>query len=279
MIEVSRYSLKPLNPLNARADEGVREGLFFRVKDESGRYGYGDCFPHPELGDLPVEAVLSGERDRHVEKCLWFARNERKLSAKEKLPFKNHLLTLNSPAGRGKIVKLKVAGSSGLALVREALREAMEKNFSLRLDPNGSVALDGWVEFLKTLSKSELQRIDYIEDPGEGDWRRLPVPAAKDFMNGPHWDVEIYKPNARFCERPESAVFSSYMGSDLGRWHAYLELINRGDLDAVHGIDTPGIYARQRRLFIGTNKGLIPDMDVVGQIYRELEQREWTPWN
>lgn len=272
MIYFSPYTLTPLKELNSKSSLAPKKGLYLKTVGEDGEEGFADYFPHEALGDLPLKSILAGERDEYFEKCLWFARNERELSQSAFLPFKNHLLADSSSKNLEGAVKAKVKTLADLDWIKKLLQQ----NLRLRLDANGAISFEQWQDFLKSLSQGELDKIDYIEDPGIGDWRVLGVPSAKDFMENDHFDFLVYKPNARFCERPEKAIFSSYMGSDLGRFHCYLELIHRGNLELVHGIHTPGLYEEQDELFIPKKEGIFPDRSAVKRMYEELQSREWT---
>lgn len=274
MIEYSLYTLAPLKRLNSQSTDENKQGLYLRLlSDEGAVDGYADYFPHVELGDLSVDEILSGKRDGYFEKCLWFAKNAKALESAALKGFKNHLLSLpdDGPAA-GRVIKMKVNGPEDF----EKIKNALKTDASLRLDANACVSLEQWKTFFKGLSDEELDKIEYVEDPGVGDWRELPVASAKDFMESTYWNFEIYKANARFCDRPEKAIFSSCMGSDLGRYHCYLELVNRGDLGLVHGIHTPGIYREQLDLFKERDGLFYLNQEAVEKIFADLKERQWT---
>ena len=67
-------------------------------------------------------------------------------------------------------------------------------------------------------------------------------------------------------------IFSSYLGSDLGMWHAYLELLKEGDLSLYHGVTTRGFYEEERGIFDSNNH---PQLDVLKSFYLELENLNW----
>lgn len=275
MIWFSRYQLTPLRKLNAKSGAGMMEGVFLKVQGERGEFGYADYFPHVELGDLSVEQVLQGERDEYFEKCLHFAKNEKRLRAQEHLSFSNHQLGIASSDNNTSIIKLKIFGAEDFSLARQCL-ESLKR---LRLDANGSVSFEKWQAFLASLSQEQRELIDYIEDPGSGDWKELGVPSAQDFQKNESFDFYIHKANARFFpeDLPRSKViFSSYMGSDLGRYHCYLELLEKGDLSQVHGIHTPDCFEEQNSLFEPSGKALFPSVDAISSLYANLERRQWS---
>ena len=275
MIWFSRYQLTPLRKLNAKSGSGMMEGVFLKVQDERGEFGYADYFPHVELGDLSVEQVLQGERDEYFEKCLHFAKNEKRLRTQEHLPFLNHQLGMSSNHNKTAIIKLKLFGIEDLSLARQCL----ERQMPLRLDANGSVSFEQWQAFLASLSQEQRELIDYIEDPGRGDWKALGVPSAQDFQQNESFDFYIHKANAKFFPENLSSskvIFSSYMGSDLGRYHCYLELLEKGDLSQVHGIHTPDCFEEQGSLFEPSGEALRPGTEAITSLYANLERRQWS---
>ena len=270
MIEYSLYELQPLSALNAKSSKGKKRGMYLRVKNDSG-FGYADYFPHAELGDLSVEDVVSGKRDIHFEKALWFATNEKELRQRiTARSFKNHCLYKDGKAER--VLKVKVFGKQDFTKIRKLL----QNDVTVRLDSNGAISVDQWNSFLKELEADELGKIEYIEDPGAGDWGQLIVPAAKDFTEREGFDYVIHKANARFLENNGKAIFSSYMGSDLGRYHCWLELMDRGDLELVHGINTPGLYQDQLEIFNCEDGVCTLNESAVDEIYANLNRRSWT---
>lgn len=270
MIEYSLYELEALSPLNAISSSGPKKGMYLRVK-KGEEYGYSDYFPHVALGDIPVEEILQGKRDEYFEKALWWAENAIKLSQRiNSSPFKNHNLYRGDEVSND-VFKLKITSIKDF----EKIVSIINKCSTLRLDANGTINVKQWNNFLIKLTDVERSKIEYIEDPGEGDWSELLVPSAKDFMDSPNFDFIVYKPNARFLKSYSKAIFSSYMGSDLGRYHAWLDLMDKGDLNLVHGLHTPNIYRGQKELFINTSGAFEIDPSVVDEIYLDLRQRSW----
>ena len=270
MIEYSLYELEALSPLNSFSPAGLKKGMYLRVKKGEG-YGYSDYFPHVELGDVSVEELLQGKRDEHFEKALWWAENELEVSQRiTPSPFKNHNLYRGDEVSND-VLKLKVTSIQDFEKIVRIVKECK----ALRLDANGTINVKQWNNFLIKLNDDERSKIEYIEDPGEGDWSELLVPSAKDFMDSPKFDFVVYKPNARFLSSNSKAIFSSYMGSDLGRYHAWLDLMDKGDLNLVHGLHTPNIYRDQKELFVKKSGAFEINIKVIDEIYLELRQRSW----
>ncbi|MCO4755944.1 MAG: hypothetical protein KC478_15800 [Bacteriovoracaceae bacterium] len=270
MIEYSRYELIPTRTLNAKSSSAAKQGMYLRKKVQ-GKWAYADYFPHIELGDDPVEEVLRGKKSEYLDKCLWFLENESRLiNDVVGRNFRNHSLLLDNVTSGG-VYKVKVMGVEDFSKIRTLLK----KDITLRLDANGSISIDQWNEFLASIEDMERLKVEYIEDPGSGNWTTLLVASARDFQESSHYDYLIYKSNARQLNNAENAIFSSYMGSDLGRYHCWLELMDRGNLDLVHGIDTPGIYKEQRQLFISDGPYLKLNEKAVKDIYDDLELRSW----
>lgn len=270
----SPYALTPLRQLNSLSKTRTVEGMYIRAESKNGEYAYADYFPHAALGDLSCAEIISGKRNEYFDKCLWFLENEKELRTLEQRPFQNHILANGdrfNPTHLKATYKVKILGIENLV----HLSRWLEKDIRLRLDANGAVSFKNWQATIAGLNPEALAKIDYIEDPGEGDWRLLGAPSAVDFMESEYFDFEVYKPNRKFSLDAKKAVFSSYMGGDLGRYHCYLELLKDGNLSLVHGIDTPGIYEEQRNLFVSAGEGLTPDPVVIDDIYRDLQNRDW----
>ena len=65
------------------------------------------------------------------------------------------------------------------------------------------------------------------------------------------------------------------MGSDLGMYHCYLHLMQKGDLDLTHGIVTNGIYKEQREIFSFLAGRWILNQSEIDKLYDDLRRREW----
>ena len=87
----------------------------------------------------------------------------------------------------------------------------------------------------------------------------------------------IYKPNCEF--KPDTSlpvIYSSYLGSDLGKWHAYCELISHGDLSLHHGIFTEGFYEEEMSFLEGSyQSGFKANMSQVYKIYHHNYSLQW----
>lgn len=260
------YKLNPRRRANRLSSSGVKTGVHLRVKMRFTDH-FADYFPHEELGDSPVDLFLEKfkyQDHEYERKVFHFLQQDERLRSQEIRPFLNHQLwdgkeTITSP-----VVKYKLHDPHDLNFIR-----ALEQKTRVRLDANGLFDRPSFEKFQKGIPSSLLSLIDYLEDPmKEADWKDSKLPLARDFIQGEPYDVLIHKPNARFLSATDKQViFSSYMGSDLGLWHSYCELLEKGDLKEVHGLITPGIYEEQRLNPLETNS--------VAKMYKDLHAGEW----
>src|SRR5690606_14361353 len=116
-----------------------------------------------------------------------------------------------------------------------------------------------------------LAQIEYVEDPYQGDWKlSTPVQLASDYIANPDYQIKIYKSNREFLPKSlRPNIFSSYMGSQLGQWHTYTELMTSGDLSLYHGVHIENFY--QQDIFNQTAVDtFMPDKPKVKALYDEL---------
>jgi hypothetical protein len=132
---------------------------------------------------------------------------------------------------------------------------------------------DQYTTFIKNIPKEYLHLIDYLEDPlPVENWQDLGVKLAQDFIKGEPAQVLIHKPNARFLPKTDKKViFSSYLGSSLGVWHSYCELLEQGNLQEIHGIITKGFYQEEFNFL----PGFVPDQESIKNLYDDLSKSEW----
>ena len=197
-IAVHSYHLIPKGKMGSRSDSDSREGALLRISLPQGEVGYADCFPWPELGDLPLEAQLeslrAGNLTNLTEQSLKFARTDAKarfegksLFSDQEIPQSHFLVTDISLLTAAKVeeiselgfalVKLKVGSQPDQEAQQLAALYPILRGLSirLRLDFNFALTLQGFETFLKTLG-STLAQIDLIEDPIAYDsflWTRL----------------------------------------------------------------------------------------------------------
>jgi hypothetical protein len=136
----------------------------------------------------------------------------------------------------------------------------------------------GFISFVESIPPELRPLIDYVEDPlGSPDWSGLPLPAARDFVSGSPYGFYITKPNCEFYPKETRPVIvSSYLGSALGNWHTYCEMVELADLSQIHGVVTLEYYQGERKLFLGSYAGtFVPDLNAVKNLYQELHLRSW----
>jgi hypothetical protein len=276
-VSISPYLLTPLKKANRLSTPEQKGGVYLKG-ELNGKILFADYFPHEALGDRPVEEFLQTFRYQDYEydqKVFHFLLKDHLFQDGESKLFKNHLLRqekvgdVDSP-----VVKYKLHSHDDFGF-----HSALRTGAILRLDANGLFTRNEFEEFLQQVPKDLLKNIEYIEDPlADLDWKNLGLPVARDFIKGSPFDFLIYKPNASFLKPTDKKViFSSYLGADLGRWHAASELFTQGDLRLTHGIITEGFYKEELPLFTGSYRdGLQADTSVVKKMYQSLSQRKWT---
>lgn len=271
----STYQLTPLKRANRLSSLDPKTGVYIRAKVD-GVHAYADYFPHLPLGDRSVDQFLSEfslQGTEYDQKILTILLNDPAYQKQVVVPFRNHQLWSGSEPLIGNIIKYKLLDQQDYSFL-----SALERGLRVRLDANGMFNRTNFLSFLANMPEKYLPLIDYVEDPIlDSDWSSLRAPTARDFLNGEIYDYYIYKPNCEF--RPEvdaKLIYSAYLGSELGSWHTYCELVNSGDLTTVHGIVGEGFYQEERGLFKGDyRQKMRPDQNVVKNIYQELELRNW----
>ncbi|HXH75154.1 MAG TPA: hypothetical protein VNJ08_09335 [Bacteriovoracaceae bacterium] len=265
------YNLSPLRPANRGSPKGVKTGVHLKVKKRFTEH-FADYFAHENLGDMPVELFLEKFKyqDHEYEKKIFhFLLDEERIRSRKIKPFKNHQSWQGKEAINSPVIKYKLQDYKDFSFMA-----ALEKKVRVRLDANGLFNKDEIQTFIKQIPKDLLSFIDYLEDPmADLDWKDLSLPLARDFIKGDPYDFLIHKPNSRFLgETDKKVIFSSYMGSDLGLWHAYCELLEKGNLKEAHGIITPGLYQEQNFFF---DTGHVPAAESIKILYDELSTPGW----
>ncbi len=274
-ITYSTYQLTPRKRANRLSDLRPKSGVFIQGT-LARKVLFADYFPHEALGDRSCDEFLDSFKfqthgyDRRVFALLL---KDGELQRSPLTLFRNHQLWTPSEAAEAPILKYKLQGPDDFSFL-----PLLERGLRLRLDANGCFERQSLSSFVRGLPKEALTLVDYIEDPTQDqDWSSLPLPSARDFLHGTPHSYYIFKPNRE--ERPATEakiVVSSYLGSDLGRWHAYGELLAHGDLADTHGIVTENFYDEELPLFRGNYRdGFTPDAATVRRLYRNLENRNW----
>lgn len=269
-MKYSRYHLTPLKDLNAFSKKGsIRSGVLVEFEGS-----YFDYHPWSEFGDESVDDFLNSLKQEGpsplIKKfyALWMRKD--KIHSH---PFYNH--TLNS---FGKTVKLKYTTKEELDLYLS--RESCQK---LRIDFNNLLSFNAIKELWNSLSIIDRNKVDYFEDPFPKDekWKELselgiPLACDRNLKDGKNYLFDIYKPNVDLLPSQDKCqIFSSYMGHDLGRYLCFLELMDRGDLDLVHGIDTPSLFEEQLDLFSRQDDLVTINSESLNALLSELKTRTW----
>lgn len=239
------YRLHQKRKLNRLDASSRKSGVHLKVKTRFTEH-FADYFPHESLADLPVELFLEKfkyQDNEYEQKVFHFLLHEEKIRSVKPRPFKNH-------------TKYKLQAHDDFGF---------KKFKSVRLDANGLFNRDSLKIFVAELSEN----VEYIEDPmRDTDWSGFDIPFARDFIAGEPYAYLVHKPNCRFLRPTEKKViFSSYMGSDLGRFHAWCELMEKGDLSLEHGIHTPDLFEEQKLTDFS-------DSDQILELYNDLSSSE-----
>jgi hypothetical protein len=275
-VSISPYQLTPLKKANRLSNLKKKEGVFLKA-ELSGKVLFADYFPHEALGDRSNEEFLEKFRFQELvydQKVFHLLLKDHLFQDGASKLFKNHLLWNGSNKTIAPVLKYKLHHSEDLGFLLP-----LKEGKIVRLDANGLFNRNDFDQFLKEIPQELIQNIEYMEDPlTDLDWNNLRLPVARDFIHGSPFDFLIYKPNSSFLKATETKViFSSYLGSDLGRWHAASELFTHGDLKLTHGIITEGFYEEELPLFTGSYQdGFQADASVVTKMYQSLSQRKWT---
>ncbi len=269
----STYQIKPLKSLNRLTDSTIKTGIY--LKAENRNYEMADYFPHTVLGDQKIDSFLESFPDKSHPYHLSLVRQIR--TPKTPLPnikFLNHQLWHEGSEVNSPVIKYKIKHKDD-----QIPKDILNSNCRMRLDANGLFTENEIYKYLAQLEIEQILRIDYIEDPSwDTPWSEIPIPSARDFIDGFPFKTLIYKPNRNFLDvLPTSTVFSGYMGSSLGSLHVYRELVSRGDLTQYHGLLTPHLYENEPQLFKGNyTEGFLPDKKAVSLYLEEINDLSWS---
>lgn len=269
----SHYSLTPLKKANRLSSVEPKTGVL--LKGVLGdKVLFADYFPHPLLGDRPLEQFLSEfkfQDHNYDRKVFDFLLKDSDLQRLTPKTFFNHQLWSKGDEVKSKVVKVKIQDEEDFSFL-----PLLEKKIRVRLDANGLFNKESFQKYLKAIP--DISSIEYIEDPmKDSEWNGISLPCARDFITGSPYTHIIYKPNCEFYPKEETKIiFSSYLGGNLGRWHSYCELIQKGDLQEVHGIHTEGFYQEEVPLFQGSYEtGFIADTQPVKKLYQMVANSNW----
>lgn len=272
----SPYTLHPLQKANRLSSMDPLPGIILKGEEE-GIITYADYLPHQPLGDQSCDEFLQNfvlQNHEHSRKAFYFLKMDRKFQKQKAIKFYNHQLWKSSDPLESPLVKYKLEDAQDTHFLG-----ALFKGIRVRLDANALFDKQGFFEFIKLIPPHLHNLIDYVEDPLYSlDWEGLNFPCAQDILKGTPAQFIVYKPNRGFLPAPTlPIIYSSYMGHELGKWHAYCDLVNFGDLTQYHGIITNGYYEEEKNLFVGEYlDSFSPDLEVVNSIYQEMKQKTWT---
>ena len=271
LIDYYFYTLNPITDLN-RFKPLLREGVFFRI---DGQY-FCEYFPWHEFGDLSCDDIILQIKNNKslpsfLKKMISLEKNKDSIRHRS---FYNHSLDHFDVC---ETVKIKI---NNFNFKKAELFDTKK----LRIDINNLFNMNEVIDFWRDLPQNIRSKIEYLEDPclyHPADWQRLQdegIPIATDRNNKDNdfYHFEIYKPNIDDCPiGKKDVIYSSYMGHDLGRYHSYLELMQNGNLDLYHGIDTPNLFTDQLSLFNGLNGSLTINKSAIKEIYTFLRNLSW----
>lgn len=252
-----------------------KNGVYLKAKINN-RITYADYFPHASFGDKGVDQFLSDfkfQKEEYDQKILHFLNHEHQYHDIPQKTFLNHQLWTGTEDLEASVIKYKLHRTNDDTFV-----DALKRGLKVRLDANCLFNREGLKNFISLIPSEYLGQIEYVEDPlVDKDWSGIGIKAARDLINGTPHDVYIHRPNCNFfpVEEPK-VIFSSYLGGDLGRWHTYCELIERGDLNLIHGIISKGFFAEEKHFLKGNYEtGFSADPVIVKELYQDLHNLEW----
>ncbi len=274
-IQYSLYNLTPKKRANRLSSLEPKTGVYLRAKVGE-EYVFADYFPYSVFGDKPIDLFLQTfkyQDEVYDRKVFHLLKKDVEYKNTPSTPFRNHQLWTGIESLKSPIIKYKILDQYDTLFL-----ELLKKGLRIRFDGNACFTRKTYEAFVKQIPKEYLSLIDYMEDPLKTtDWSGLEFKSARDFVSGGPYDYWIYKANAEFFPKASvPIIFSGYIGSELGFWHAYSELIELGSLKLTHGLIIEDFYENQRQLFIGDyHRTFVPDMNAVKNMYQELYLKEW----
>ncbi len=241
-----------------------------------GKKVFADYFPHIPLGDQSVDQFLETFKEQKTEyqqKILQLLKDDLRYQDFPSRRFHNHQLWAGSEPIISPVIKYKM-----LSPRDQVFHEALKSGVRVRLDANAMYTKASMNELLDPLTPEWRKLIDYVEDPlCENDWSQFPLRRAQDFINAAPYDIYIYKPNCEFLPAHKDIIFSSYLGSALGNWHCYCEMVDQGNMQIVQGIIGLDFYDEVKDFYLGDYKsGFHPDLKIIRDLYQNLAERGWS---
>ena len=276
-IEFCIDKLIPKQKLNRFHEKATRKVLNLRIDQEY----YLEYHPWLEFGDQDIYSFKEEvKRKKYLPRFLLdLLELEKNRNNIDHRSFKNHEFSKVDKFYPGQYVKIKFDNNYSY------IENILSNGVKVRIDFNNKFHIDEFKDWFNQLENNKKEFIDYLEDPGLKkldliELKSLGIKLASDRNEyiPELYQVKICKPCIEEVSQLNiPIIFSSYMGGDLGRYHTYLTLLQKGDLSLTHGIDTPGIYENQLSLY--KSDGLTREIDSfqVNAMYRELERKEWLP--
>jgi O-succinylbenzoate synthase len=217
----SPYQLYPKGSLNLRGKGRYRQGSLLRIEFAPGLIGYSDLCPFSGFGDQPIEIELNNLAREILSpitrRSLYFARldaeaREQKKSLYGTTRITNHYLIGNIlefdltriPLLQGQRFQIfKVKMGSELRLETEMLQALVEKfamGSKLRIDFNGKLGRERFIDWIDQNHTWLKPHLDYIEDPFMYD----PLEWAK-IHNKFEIDLAVDLPGSAFDEQAVGA--------------------------------------------------------------------------
>lgn len=229
------YELKSATSFNAKSST-AHSGALLRCEFLGGLIGYADLHPWPEFGDAPLTDHLRLLQDERPTVLGQIALALARVDAVARSRSRNLLMGLDWPlshavvtnmvdverAAKNGFTTLKLKMNVNLQLETQLLSEASRifPQMKWRLDFNGSLEFQKFLEWWEKVSPEVKTRLDFIEDPCE-DPERLPAgPWAMDWLANPSAKVRIVKPTRDSLASlavSHRVVFTHAGGHELGR--------------------------------------------------------------
>lgn len=217
-VDYALYELEAQHALNAASSALKREGALLKVHFDSGRIGYADCHPWPELGDLPLKQQLEHLAKREITVLMHCALELASLDAGDRSQGKSTLIQQNIPKSHFLVINLfdwtsqhvQQMIQQGYTHVKLKVGRCIDRevkclhalflhtSLKLRLDFNETLTYDSFRQFLQRIRMLKDQ-IDFIEDPFPFDlleWAAIQQEG---------WILACDRQVQRACNHPKSA--------------------------------------------------------------------------
>ena len=255
--------------------------LLIKVESKKGS-GFAEYKFHEKLGYKPIEEVIndllvSEQNCANQHFLLTNAKNDLDIfqsHLKSDLPsFLNHSLFYNQKkVVFSSTIKYKCSGIQ--VIDKESINNIFSEFERIRIDVNELYDLE---EIKFVLNKVNQDKIDYIEDPITDK----PFKNTKYITDQPFYRDDKKNNSQNFIYRPtlkpsikisNKTIFSNQFSNILGSWQSYCYLLEKGNLDLIHGIYNP--YTPELYNLTKTNK-LEINKDIISQYYQEIRDIEW----